>query len=230
MITKNFLTAAISGAGALLLLSGPAAQAVPTLRLSDGITTVTVADGAFNDMTAAVGAVTFSGAIGVWTVNVSTGASDPALGTPTSPSMDINSLDISGGAGTLTIWFSDDFFGPTSSGVSASIGGTINNKPGSSLTYKTYADGSNTLFAETLLLTSQSFTSGAFSGDASGGLPSDPYPAPYSLTQKLVITHAGAGATSFDATLMVPDGGSTVALLGFALLGIEGLRRKLRLA
>ena len=32
---------------------------------------------------------------------------------------------------------------------------------------------------------------------------------------------------SGSITTMVPDGGSTVALLGFALVGLEGLRRKI---
>jgi hypothetical protein len=39
-------------------------------------------------------------------------------------------------------------------------------------------------------------------------------------------THATYGFA--DATITVPDGGSAVALLGLALIGIEGLRRKLR--
>jgi hypothetical protein len=34
------------------------------------------------------------------------------------------------------------------------------------------------------------------------------------------------GVSSADATLSVPDGGSSITLLGLALIGIEGWRRK----
>ena len=37
-----------------------------------------------------------------------------------------------------------------------------------------------------------------------------------------------AGPTYVDGPVSVPDGGSTVSLLGFALLGVAVLRRKLR--
>jgi hypothetical protein len=232
MTTKQSFQKALMAAGALALFATPAANAIPTLKLSDGVTTVIVGDGSGGDLSAPVGSVTFIGVIGTWIVNVSTGISDPILGSPTDPHMDLNSVNVnvSGGAGTLTIWFSDDFFGPTSQSMDASIGGTINLAPGSTLNYTTYASGTNALFAETSPLTSQSFTAGSFSGDASGSFPTSPFPAPYSLTQKVEINHSAQGSTSFNASQQVPDGGTTVALLGFALLGVEGLRRKLRLA
>ena len=212
----------------IALAAAPSAQAIPTIQLFDGVTTVTVADGGGGDITAAVGAVTFSGAIGTWIVNVSTGVSKPILGSATKPDMDLNSVNVSGGVGTLTILFSDDGFGPTLGNSFAQVGGTINNLAGSTLAYTTFASASNALFALTTPLTSQSFGSGAFSGSVFGSAV--PITSPYSLTQKVVIRHAGSGASSFNASLTVPDGGTTASMLGFALMGIAGLRRKLALA
>ncbi len=42
------------------------------------------------------------------------------------------------------------------------------------------------------------------------------------------LVSTGHGSASIDDTLTVPDGGLTVGLLGLALAGVEGLRRKLR--
>jgi hypothetical protein len=46
---------------------------------------------------------------------------------------------------------------------------------------------------------------------------------------RISIRHSGAGVSSFGAHLVdpppgVPEGGSTVAFLGFALLALAGLR------
>ena len=74
-------------------------------------------------------------------------------------------------------------------------------------------------------MTSQGLLGGVFSGTEYNELA---LANPYSLTQQLIITHSGYGASSFYAELKVPDGGSTVALLGAVLVGLEGFRRKLR--
>src|SRR5215831_7491863 len=80
------VTGLILGLGVIGMLSP--AYAVPQLRLSDGTTTVTA--------TGSGGVVTFSGSIGVFTLNVTTGISDGVR------SMDLNSIDVSAGAGQLT--------------------------------------------------------------------------------------------------------------------------------
>jgi hypothetical protein len=218
------LVAAVVG-----LAAPPLAYAVPTLRLTYGANTVEIADASGSDSNPLAGAVTFIGPLGNFFLNVSTGISKPVLGSATLPSMDLSSVDVSGpSGGTLTILFSDDFFGPTFGGVTASIGGTT----GGTVLYSTYADASNVLFGMSTLLTTQgAFTGPAFSGTtfADLGLPS------FSLTQEVVISHGSAGATSFNAELKaapkaVPDGGSTAALLGAVLVGLESLRRRFRVS
>jgi len=208
--------------GAIALGISGAAQAVPTLRLTAGATTVEVADGSVGDLTSDAGAVTYSGAVGSnWTINVSTGLTKPAFGSPQNPFMDLNSINLSQGAGSITLMFSETGFTQLGSAFAA-IGGTA----GSSIEYKTYWSATNALFAMDNLLTSQSFGAGAFSGSQSAGIVTGQ---PYSLTQVVTITHTGRDTSSFDAELSVPDSGSTIALLGAALatLGLISRRRKI---
>jgi hypothetical protein len=117
--------------------------------------------------------------------------------------------------------FSDDNFGPSAGTVVAAIGGTTVG----TIVYKTFVDAANVLFGGVVLTAQGPFGPGAFSGTATGALA---LPADFSLTQAATIHHSGKGNTSFNATLTVPDAGSTVALLGCALVGVEGLRRKFR--
>jgi hypothetical protein len=71
---------------------------------------------------------------------------------------------------------------------------------------------------------SQRLLEGTGTATISGGLY-DPTPGYWTLST------SGTGASiSFSSFTSVPDGGTTVALLGMALLGVDGLRRKLKLA
>ena len=208
--------------GAIALGLSGAAQAVPTMKISDGITTLTIADGSGSDSNGAAGLVTWIGTIGVWTINVNTGVTKPAYGDAENPYMDLNFVNgSSSSAGTLTIWFSETDF--TKNGTAfAVIGGTA----AGMVSYETYYDSANALFGNSGALTNQSFGPGGFTGAATGGPVMDPNV--YSLTQKITITHGQQGVSSGDAELTVPDSGSTIALLGAALatLGLISRRRK----
>jgi len=209
--------------GAIALGLSGAAQAVPTMKISDGITTLTISDGGAGDSNGAAGLVTWIGTIGVWNINVNTGVTKPAFGNAENPYMDLNFVNgSSSSAGTLTIWFSETDFTKNGSAL-ARIGGTTSG----TVSYETYYDSANALFGNSGALTNQSFlVAGAYSGSATGGPVMDPNV--YSLTQKIVITHTQAGVSSGDAELRVPDSGSTIALLGAALatLGLISRRRK----
>jgi len=110
--------------GCAALVTGPTpASAVATISLFDGTTTVSVFDGGPGDICPAAGCVSFFASLGVWTVNVSTGLSSSPI-----PSMDLNSVDQSTGAGTLKILLGDTDFtlgaGPHQVALGSAIGGT----------------------------------------------------------------------------------------------------------
>jgi hypothetical protein len=104
---KNLAAVAILG---VFVLAGVTAASALTLNLSaSGGFSVSVTDNGAGDINPALGAVTFSGALGPsFTINVTTGLSMPVLPLI---QMDLNSVNVnSGGPGTLTISLTDSGF------------------------------------------------------------------------------------------------------------------------
>jgi hypothetical protein len=203
----------------------PAAQATATLWLSDGVNPVVIVpDQAVGlDSNPVVGAVTYVGGLGAWIVDVTTGITYPALGSPSAPEMDLSHVSVSsGGPATLTIMFSEvDFNLLGVNPVIMAIGGTTVG----TVQYATYYDIDNDLFALTTLIDSLGpYAPLAFSGSTTGEVDAE---CAYSLTQVVTITQEGAGASSFDGTLQVVPVPPSVWLFGSGLLGLIGLRRKL---
>jgi hypothetical protein len=191
-----------------------AVHAVPTLTINDGANpVVTVTDGSVVvgavDANPAVGAVTWVGSVGVWTINVDTGVTMPAIGGPWNPALDLHFLDVSSVPATLTLTFSEGGF--MQPGVAAAwIGGTTQG----TVLYQTFWTGGGPL--TTLGAYGPALPPGTpfdYSGSQAGGTVG---PGPYSLTQVITITHTAVGnlTTSGDAFLRVPDNGTSIALLG----------------
>jgi hypothetical protein len=156
------------------------------------------------------GAVTYIGGLGVWTLNVSTGVSKPVIGSAENPSMDLNSVDYSSSAGILTItWFDNGYTGL--GGANMEIGGTT----AGTIAYGAYQN--NALIGTTGSL------GGTFAMTTGGSLPYDS--TPYSLSEAITIVHSGAGISSFDAALSVPEPG-TLLFLGAGLITLFGIRRR----
>jgi hypothetical protein len=174
------------------------AHAVPQLRLSDGINTVTVTDGGAGDINPLAGVVVFNGAIGDFSVNVTTGITKPLLGSPTDPVLDLNSIDVTGAAGgILTIEFTETDFlsgGPTVN-FSTEIGGVT----ADTVQFEHFASAANTCFARDIALFDSAALTGGFvfvdvGAEALTGL--------YSLTTVATITHAAGGQnSSFNSVL-----------------------------
>lgn len=230
---KGITRRVISGLGVAvaMILMANSAYALPQLRLTSGAATCTLSDnaaaavcaggatGSF-DLSAIDGAVAGTFTLGVWTVNVSTGITKPFIGTAASPYMDLNTVNVSSGAGTLTVEFTETDF--TGTGSSRIVFGGTSNGNGGSVTYSAYASALNTAFAQTTLLaTSGLMGPGAYSGDIAGG---GPLGALYSLTQVVTYTHTGAGSSSGDHELIVPDSASAFMLLGLGLVGLAFAR------
>jgi hypothetical protein len=203
------------------------AFAIPTLIISDGVTSTS--------LTSASGIVTYANATfdNAWSVVISTGETKPVLGSAVSPTFDLNvqatSLSLSP-VRNLTISFSDNGFGPSPSSFQAQLSGHLVSGVGQNVLYNTYVDAGNVTSATTTLLTtSGSLTPPTYAslvGGTAGSL------ALYSITQVLTIngtpTGTAGGSYSLDGSLTgVPDGGTTVMLLGAALSGLALLRRKM---
>lgn len=217
---------------------GPTSPARATMQLMLSDTTdsqsVTITDNGVGDLNPLLGVVTFSGTVGEFAINVTTGESKPILGSATQPMMDINSLDtklIGSAADTLTIKLTDQNFGPTSGATTLleSIGGTFNQSI-QSVSYQAFQDPGNALFGMTNAGTLLSFSSSPFKGTGflTYGAASN-----YSLTQVVTIAAgAGVGTASFDAALdPTPEPATvTMAFIGLPLMGFMAYRSRRRRA
>jgi hypothetical protein len=206
-------------AATVTVLSG-VANAVPTLKIWDGTTTISVADASGLDQSSLAGTVLWSGSIGSWTVSVDTGFTKPTLGSAGHPVLDLSFSAVSATGGSLWIAFSEDGFTAPGSATGA-IGGTASG----SLSYQLFGGASDTVLDMSHSLSPSSTYSGPFSALISGSAVGA---APYSLTELVTIVQRTGGATSGDAMLTVPDSGTTVMLLGAALtiLGLFVRSRK----
>jgi hypothetical protein len=188
---------------------------------------VFVSDNGAGDMNPLVGAITFSGPLGVFNVNVSTGLSKPIFpASTTSAHMDLNSVNVSTATGQLVIAITDTDFPawPTNGTLIGAVGGTTDG----TASFRAWKDPSNVEFATggtTIFL--GPFGPGAFSGTTSavhGPLPT------YSMTVAALIDHGpGVNVTSFDFDVVnvVPEPASFVMLaLGGLPLLVHRLRRR----
>ena len=135
----------------VFFLNTQSAHALATIRLDDGTTALDIADGSILDTSLAAGVITYSGSIGNFTVNVTTGVQG---GTTSLPILAFNTFDISNSSGgTLTAWFSNTGFGPTSSPAGYTMHGSGTAIQGSgTVNFYSYIDNTNTMFGEGTLL------------------------------------------------------------------------------
>ena len=181
------------------------AQAIPTaaIQVSSGASTVTIQDNSGTDLSPSVGQIMWSGSINGWNLMVTVGDTKPILGSATSPQMDITVTANTPGAAPLTVMFTDTGFGPTA----GSIISTHFNNGTASETASVLVDPLNTQFG----------------GAAATSIN---LPASYSITLVDAFT---VGTVSGDHRILVavPDGGTTILLLGAALSALCLIKRRL---
>lgn len=225
MTTRWLVTTTILGG---LLLGITPAHATFMLSLESGGMTEAVQDGVGNPLD---GVVTFNGSLATWAVNVTTGVSKPLVGTEETAKMDLNSIDVSGSAGTLQISLVDtDYNALSTSGFDYglfNVGGTTDG----SVAFEVYIDDANDLNPfDGIEVYSGSFGTGAFSDSVA------PYTArlgsitdAFSMGIRATITHTNGGqVTSFDGDVKAVPEPTTLALVGIGLAGI-GFARGRRL-
>jgi hypothetical protein len=190
-----------------------------SITVSDGVNpSITVSDGGLLDMSAGDGVVTFMGAVGNWSMNVTTGTSYPMIGAQDFPMIDLNSVDVSSSAGgDLTLSVTDTYanWEALSSGITGfmgSVGGTTSGTV--NVTFDING------VSHSILWDDMTTFGSAFAASQNWmGVPGS-VGDPFDLTITAVINHSAAGMTSFDAEIVpapVPEPG-TMALLGIVLL------------
>jgi hypothetical protein len=219
-------------AGLLSLALTSFASATPTIRLTSGANSVTVADGQVGtlmDYNPLAGTVTyFASNLNGWTIGI-------VSGTSKAPTLRPFGLDLAalvatcyGGACTgdpLRIQLSDTGFTEPVAGFETDYSSTQTG--GGATTESAYVDFGNTLFAETTLIGTVGPLSGsaAFAGGANA-LTFDGS-GPYSLTIDEVFYAAGSSDSfSTDGNITANPEPSTLALFGSALLLCAARLRK----
>jgi len=217
------------------LWAAPSANADMSLELSSGGTGTILSD------TTNSGVLNYTGAVGAFSLNFTTGTSSPPLaGNPgTIASLDVNTLNISSGsAGTITIILENTgYYSPYSLNTAVgSVGGTISN--GGTVTASAFVDSTNAvpvLNASSppgplaTSLRDLNFTSSGSPFSASG-VANFAGAGQFSMYEELVVSF-GAGGGTFSADLsnvVTSPEPSTLAIAGIGGLGLlgYGLRRR----
>jgi hypothetical protein len=202
----------------LVLISGVVSVTVTTdkalanaaLELTSGASDIIIQDNFVGlDLNLTSGQILWAGTINGWSFTVAVGDTKPLLGSATSPILDLSVAADTPGNDSLTVKFTDTGFGATSGTIDPS---SFQNGTGIA-TMNVLVDPNNAQFGG-VATTGASLTG------------------PYSIT--LIDTFsvgtiiANHHVTVQDRGTSVSDGGCCAALLSFALMGLEGLRRKVR--
>ena len=231
---KTKLQIAAAAVATLSLTAASVSQATPTLRISDGLNTVTVTDNGVGDTSLNLGQVNYAnGSFFGWNVLVSSGVTKPILGSATSPALDLTFQVVrgAGSQGTLSILFSENDFNLSPAGnFGVSAGGALGNLGSPSVNVQSFYDLGNATLALTTPLTAHLYSGqGGFSGNETGG-PVGP-DSSVSFTIRIDLSEPINGLASGNVDLHlnnIPEGGSMATFLGTGLLalGVLAARRK----
>lgn len=208
---------------AVLLVGAISTSAHATLMMGieSGTDSFAYTDEGAGDQAPGQGALTAIGPVGIFGVNVITGISKPLIGNLWEGRLDLNSINVSFGAGEIVIKLTDtDYeYGDGLAHVLTEIGGTFDGK----VNIKTYVDDQNQPWVGTLVADISNSLPGAFSHTESSFVQ---LTGKYSITHVVTLTHFKTGdISSFDLITTVPEP-DVLALFGIGILLLGAATRQ----
>ncbi len=196
------------------------AHAAPMLSL-------TLAEAGYTSetFTSTTGFLSFGSAGGFGTFSTVAGnaAGVPMIGTTSTPQIDLNSLNVAGSSGTLTMTLSETglAIGPGTASVGGSIGGT---NSGTISVQQAILASNNGGASYMQIAQSPVLGTTSFASDIGGSYT---FSGNDALEEVITVTATGSANNSFDAHESVPEP-TSIALLGSGLLlfGMAGARRQ----